>query len=49
MNAILALSARHLEIMNSDTATYATGLRPTKDDTIGYYYKTLHYCQEAMQ
>ncbi|KAM0543601.1 hypothetical protein ACHAPJ_012188 [Fusarium lateritium] len=49
MNAILALSARHLDIMNRDTPTYAAGLRPTPDDTIGYYYKTLHYCQEAMQ
>ncbi|CAJ0552529.1 Ff.00g006070.m01.CDS01 [Fusarium sp. VM40] len=49
MNAILALSARHLDIMNRDTPTYAAGFRPTQDDTIGYYYKTLHYCQEAMQ
>ncbi|KAL5584342.1 hypothetical protein FOVSG1_013731 [Fusarium oxysporum f. sp. vasinfectum] len=49
MNAILALSARHLDIMNGDTPTYAAGFRPTQDDTIGYYYKTLHYCQEAMQ
>ncbi|KAM0187166.1 hypothetical protein ACHAPI_011307 [Fusarium lateritium] len=49
MNAILSLSARHLDIMNRDTPTYAAGFRPTPDNTIGYYYKTLHYCQEAMQ
>ena len=49
MNAILALSARHLDIINKDTATYATGFRPGPKESIGYYYKTLHYCQEAMQ
>ncbi|KAL7757128.1 hypothetical protein ACKLNR_014121 [Fusarium oxysporum f. sp. zingiberi] len=42
-------ATRHLDIMNRDTPTYAAGFRPTQDDTIGYYYKTLHYCQEAMQ
>lgn len=49
MNAIFALSARHLDIMNHATPTYASGFRPTQDDTISYYYRTLHYCQEAMQ
>ncbi|KAF5661130.1 Zn(II)2Cys6 transcription factor [Fusarium denticulatum] len=49
MNAILALSARHLDIVNRDMPAYAAGLRPTHDETIGYYNKTLHYCQEAMQ
>ena len=49
LNAILALSARHLQIMNRDKPSYASGFRPSQDDTIGYYYRTLHYCQEAMQ
>lgn len=49
MNAILALSARHLSIMNHDTPTYASGYCPEPDDTIRFYYKTLHYSQMAMQ
>ncbi|KAK2590335.1 hypothetical protein QQS21_011978 [Conoideocrella luteorostrata] len=30
-------------------ATCADGFRPNPDDTISYYYRTLHYSQEAMQ
>ncbi|POR35126.1 hypothetical protein TPAR_04660, partial [Tolypocladium paradoxum] len=36
---------RHLDVINRN----ANGFRPGPNDTIGYYYKTLHYCQEAMQ
>ncbi|KAL0934769.1 Zn(II)2Cys6 transcription factor [Colletotrichum truncatum] len=45
MNAILALSARHLSLN-----TYS-GDKSTQDpnDALRYYYKTLHYIQEAMQ
>lgn len=49
MNAILALSARHLSKVNRDTPSYASGLRLDPNDTIRYYYRTLHYSQKAMQ
>lgn len=49
MNAILALSSRHLGIVNKTEATCADGHRPHPDDTIKYYYRTLQYSQEAMQ
>ncbi|KPM46363.1 hypothetical protein AK830_g146 [Neonectria ditissima] len=49
MNAILALSARHLCIVSSDVPSCAARLRPDPNDAIGYYYKTLHYSQKAMQ
>lgn len=45
MNAVLALSARHLTL-----TTIAAGAPPPHDpnDALRYYYKTLHYIQEAM-
>lgn len=49
MNAILALSARHLDIVNRGKPSYTGGYRPIPNVVVGYYYKTLHYCQEAMQ
>ncbi|KAF7561140.1 hypothetical protein G7046_g3010 [Stylonectria norvegica] len=49
MNAILALSARHLHIIKDSSPVYATGFQPNPNDTINYYYKTLHYSQQAMQ
>ncbi|KAJ3545313.1 hypothetical protein NM208_g2570 [Fusarium decemcellulare] len=49
MNAILALSARHLSVANYDAPSYATSYRPDTNDTIGYYWKTLHYSQKAME
>lgn len=49
MNAILALSARHLGRVNRDAPSYASGLRPDPNDTIRYYYRTLHYSQKAMK
>ncbi|KAF6818082.1 Zn(II)2Cys6 transcription factor [Colletotrichum plurivorum] len=45
MNAILALSARHLSL-NTKTSD-ETGRDP--NEALRYYYKTLHYIQEAMQ
>ncbi|GJD04871.1 catalytic activity [Colletotrichum higginsianum] len=45
MNAILALSARHLSLGTSpDGKDYQD-----TNDALRYYYKTLHYIQEAMQ
>ncbi|UPK90964.1 hypothetical protein LCI18_001899 [Fusarium solani-melongenae] len=49
MNAVLALSARHLRIVNSDSSCHAAGYRPDPNDTIRYYWKTLHYSQKAMK
>ena len=49
MNAILALSARHLSIIHSDKAPYAEGYSPGPNDAVDYYLKTLHYSQRAMQ
>ncbi|KAI8722811.1 hypothetical protein NCS52_00426000 [Fusarium sp. LHS14.1] len=49
MNAVLALSARHLRIVNSDSPCHAAGYRPDPNDTIRYYWKTLHYSQKAMK
>ncbi|RSL48845.1 hypothetical protein CEP53_009387 [Fusarium sp. AF-6] len=49
MNAILALSARHLRIVNNDSPSHAVGYRPDPNDTIRYYWKTLHYSQKAMK
>ncbi|RSL83252.1 hypothetical protein CEP52_016765 [Fusarium oligoseptatum] len=49
MNAVLALSARHLRIVNSDSPCNAAGYRPDPNDTIRYYWKTLHYSQKAMK
>lgn len=49
MNAILAVSARHLAIVNHDIPTYADGFRPDPNDTIRFYYRTLQYSQKAMQ
>ncbi|KXH32025.1 catalytic activity [Colletotrichum nymphaeae SA-01] len=45
LNAVLALSARHLSL-----STHSDGTQ-TRDpnDALRYYYKTLHYIQEAMQ
>lgn len=49
MNAILALSARHLGIVNAKAPSYAGGFRPDPEDSIRYYYRTLQYSQKAMQ
>lgn len=58
MNAILALSARHLSL---DTTTHDTKgqspwspaatrtINPSPSDAVTYYYKTLHYSQKAMR
>ncbi|KAK1546731.1 catalytic activity protein [Colletotrichum paranaense] len=45
LNAVLALSARHLSLSTHSEDTQ------TRDpnDALRYYYKTLHYIQEAMQ
>ncbi|KAK7451533.1 catalytic activity protein [Colletotrichum acutatum] len=45
LNAVLALSARHLSL-----STHLDGTQ-TRDpnDALRYYYKTLHYIQDAMQ
>ncbi|WQF87763.1 Putative zn(2)Cys(6) fungal-type DNA-binding domain, fungal transcription factor [Colletotrichum destructivum] len=45
MNAILALSARHLSLGTTPDGKDAQG----PNDALRYYYKTLHYIQEAMQ
>ncbi|CCF39936.1 hypothetical protein CH063_10637 [Colletotrichum higginsianum] len=45
MNAILALSARHLSLGTSPDGKDAQDT----NDALRYYYKTLHYIQEAMQ
>ncbi|OTB05353.1 hypothetical protein M426DRAFT_319896 [Hypoxylon sp. CI-4A] len=44
MNAILCLAARHISLQT-------TGVHEscTQNDVIQYYYKTLHYIQQAMQ
>lgn len=49
MNAILALSARHLSLDDCDQPAYAETLTLDPNDAVGYYYKTLHYSQKAMQ
>ena len=49
MNAILALSARHLRIVNVDAPSYASGFRSDPEDAIRYYYRTLQYSQKAMR
>ena len=49
MNAILALSARHLRNVNHDTQSSGVGYHPDSNDTVGYYWKTLHYSQKAME
>ncbi|OLN92759.1 L-rhamnose-1-dehydrogenase 1 [Colletotrichum chlorophyti] len=45
MNAILALSTRHLSLSVSSDGKQGQNL----NDALRYYYKTLHYIQEAMQ
>lgn len=48
MNAILALSIRHLSLGTCEQQLLpGDGLGA--DDAVSYYYKTLHYSQEAMQ
>lgn len=49
MNAILALSARHLSITQHDTPADSGGDRPDPNDAVDYYLKTLHYSQRALQ
>lgn len=61
MNAILALSARHLSLETtthsatgksnpwSPSAAARTLINPSPSDAVTYYYKTLHYSQKAMQ
>lgn len=50
MNAILALSARHLAIIQADDPLAGNGgYRPDANDAVDYYLKTLHYSQRAMQ
>lgn len=49
MNAILALAARHLSL-NTSKSSEKSDLTPSDaNDSIRYYYKTLHYSQEAMR
>lgn len=49
MNAILALSARHLGIEDCEKPAYAQNLSLDRNDAVSYYYKTLQYSQKAMQ
>lgn len=49
MNAILALSARHLRNVQHEIPSYAAEYHPDPNDTIGYYWKTLHYSQKALE
>lgn len=49
MNAILALSARHLSVHGNDGTDQAKADFPGRNDGVGYYYRTLHYSQKAMQ
>ena len=49
MNAILALSARHLGIVNRHAPTCAGGFRPGPSDTISFYYRTLRHSHAAMR
>lgn len=49
MNAILALSARHLSLNTSDPPGTPEFSLPDANDAATYYYKTLHYSQEAMR
>ncbi|KAL6401067.1 zn 2cys6 transcription factor [Ilyonectria robusta] len=49
MNAILALSARHLSLNSSDPPGKPGFSLPDANDAVRYYYKTLHYSQEAMR
>lgn len=49
MNAILALSARHLSLKTCVTHGVDADGPSNPSDAIQYYYKTLHYSQKAMQ
>lgn len=49
MNAILALSARHLRNVNYGAPSGGVAYHPDSNDTVGYYWKTLHYSQKAME
>lgn len=49
MNAILALSARHLGIEGCEKPAYSQTITLDPNDAVSYYYKTLHYSQKAMQ
>jgi hypothetical protein len=46
MNAILALSTRHLSL-SGEVRVQLPNISPS--DAIGYYYKALHYSQKAME
>jgi hypothetical protein len=46
LNAILALSARHLALKATTSGAYESSFY---GDPVQYYYKTLHYIQKAMQ
>ncbi|KAH7145452.1 fungal-specific transcription factor domain-containing protein [Dactylonectria estremocensis] len=49
MNAILALSARHLSLETNRASGQPELSLPDTNDAVRYYYKTLHYSQEAMR
>ncbi|KAH7165237.1 fungal-specific transcription factor domain-containing protein [Dactylonectria macrodidyma] len=49
MNAILALSARHLSLNTNNSCRKPELSPPNTNDAVRYYYKTLHYSQEAMK
>ncbi|KAK7413953.1 hypothetical protein QQX98_007136 [Neonectria punicea] len=49
INAILALSARHLALSTNEPPGNPNFSRPDPNDAIRYYYKALHYSQEAMR
>lgn len=49
INAILALSARHLSLNANNPPGKPDFTPPDSNDAVRYYYKTLHYSQEAMR
>ncbi|KAL1905018.1 hypothetical protein Sste5344_009274 [Sporothrix stenoceras] len=55
INAILALSARHLSLKakakghTGDDNALGLANAPSENEAIRYYYKTLHYIQKAME
>lgn len=49
MNAILALSARHLSLIQDDKAPNGREYHPDPNDAVDFYLKTLHYSQRALQ
>ncbi|KAF7552034.1 hypothetical protein G7Z17_g4566 [Cylindrodendrum hubeiense] len=49
MNAILALAARHVSLSTEDSHAKPDVNSPDANDAVRYYYRTLHYSQEAMK